>query len=1089
MNKIGSYIFIISLFCCQTLMAKWTSKNQLPLDPTRKISFTTNEGTWMSLDISPDGRTIIFDLLGDLYTIPFRGGKAKQLTTGISYDAQPVYSPDGRMIAFVSDRGGSENLWVANFDGSNPKQLSKIENGKVCSPVFSNDGNYVYVSQEKSWGMITFEIWMYHIKGGSGVQITKAKPKDYVAKMDRPKLQRPNALGVTLSPDEKYIYYALKYGRWEYNAKLPLWQIARRDMETGQEDIITSAEGSGMKPKVSPDGTLLVYATRYKTKTGLRVKNLDSGSDDWLIYPVTRDDQESRATGGLLPTYEFTPSGTELVFSKDGKFFRINMVSKRLTEIKFEVDVNLSIGPELNFPYKVETGDVKSRIIMDPVLSPNGRKIAFSTLLHLYIANVDDGSYQRLTKSKLGEFHPSWSKDGRYLTYVTWESDGGHIWKVNANGKSSPKKLTKTSAFYSDPVFSPDGKKIIALKGSAIDRLRTHNEFSGPRIPMDLISIDTKDGQLKTIIPARGLGKPHFTNDPDRIYLNGFSYAETGKGPGLVSIRLDGTDKKEHLDVKGGDDSGWEEEPVHARDIRLSPNKKWALAVANNQLYLVAVPKLGGKAPIVNVNKPSVLVRKLTTVGADYFDWADNGQTITWAVGSTFYRLPFNSISFDSTVNALGEMILPDLNPIETKISVTVKRSNPNGVIAFTGGKIITMNGSEVIDDGLIIVKNNRISYVGKLSDNKDLGSAHIVDVSGKIIVPGFVDTHAHWIERRVGLLDRQNWSFIANVSWGVTTGLDVQTGTNDQFVYQDLIDAGVIIGPRAFSTGPGIFNSNNFKSKNEAVALMKRYRDHYRTKNLKSYSVGNRKQRHYVVQAAHELGMMPTTEGGLEMRLDMTHALDGFYGNEHNLPIMPIYKDVVELYAQSRIAYTPTMLVSYGGPWAEKYFYTTEEVHDDPKVQRFIPDNVIQKLTRRQPWFREDEYVFPKIAAGAAKIIRAGGRVGVGSHGQFQGLGYHWELWALHSGGLTELEALQAATIEGAKIIGVSDDIGSIEVGKLADLVILNKDPLESIRNTNSIEYVVKNGVLYQSDTMDEIWPNKTKLEPLWWWNDGPKQ
>ena len=375
------------------------------------------------------------------------------------------------------------------------------------------------------------------------------------------------------------------------------------------------------------------------------------------------------------------------------------------------------------------------------------------------------------------------------------------------------------------------------------------------------------------------------------------------------------------------------------------------------------------------------------------------------------------------------------------------------------------------------------------MSDNKDLGSAHIVDVSGKIIVPGFVDTHAHWIERRVGLLDRQNWSFIANVSWGVTTGLDVQTGTNDQFVYQDLIDAGVIIGPRAFSTGPGIFNSNNFKSKNEAVALMKRYRDHYRTKNLKSYSVGNRKQRHYVVQAAHELGMMPTTEGGLEMRLDMTHALDGFYGNEHNLPIMPIYKDVVELYAQSRIAYTPTMLVSYGGPWAEKYFYTTEEVHDDPKVQRFIPDNVIQKLTRRQPWFREDEYVFPKIAAGAAKIIRAGGRVGVGSHGQFQGLGYHWELWALHSGGLTELEALQAATIEGAKIIGVSDDIGSIEVGKLADLVILNKNPLESIRNTNSIEYVVKNGVLYQSDTMDEIWPNKTKLEPLWWWNDGPKQ
>ena len=1060
--------------------------NNLPLNPTRVITFTTDEGTWMSLDISPDGKTIIFDLLGDLYTLPFRGGKASQLTSGIGFDAQPVYSPDGNMIAFISDRGGSENLWIANVDGSNPKQLSRIENGQVVSPIFSNDGNYVYVSQEESFGLVTSEIWMYHIKGGSGVQLTQAKPKDYVAKMDPSKLKRHNALGVTLSPDGKYIYYALKKGRWEYNAKLPLWQISRRDMETGQEDIITNAEGSGMKPKLSPDGTLLVYATRYKTQTGLRVKNLITGSDDWLIYPVTRDDQESRSSGDLFPTYEFTPNGSELVFTKDGGFFKINMVNKRLTEIKFEVDVNLSIGPELNFPYQIETGDVKSRIIMNPVLSPDGKKIAFSALLHLYIADAEDGSYQRVTKSQFGEFHPSWSHDGHYLTYVTWESDGGHIWKVNADGKSKPKKLTKNPAFFSDPVFSQDGKTIIALKGSAIDRLRTHVEWYGPNVPMDLVSLDSKGDETKIITPARGLGKPHFTNDHDRIYLNGFSYYKTGKGPGLVSIRFDGTDKKEHLSVKGYG-AGWEEEPVHAREIRLSPDKKWALAGVNNQLYLVAVPKTGGKAPIVNVNKPTVAVRKLTSVGADYFDWADDGRMITWAVGSTFYRFPLNSISFDSTVNEAGEKVLPEINPIETKITVIAKREKPDGIIAFTGAKIITMNGNEVFDNGLIIVINNRISYVGKLSDNKDLGKARIVDLSGKTIVPGFVDTHAHWPEIRRGVLDRQNWSFIANIAWGVTTGLDVQTGTNDLFNYQDLADAGVIIGPRALSTGPGIFTNNNFKSKEEVLDLMKRYRDHYRTRNLKSYGVGNRKLRNFVVQAAHELGMMPTTEGGLEMRLDLTHAIDGFYGNEHNLPIMPIYKDVVELYAQSRIAYTPTMLVSYGGPWAEKYFYTSEEVHDDPKVQRFIPDNVVQKLTRRQPWFREDEYVFSKIAADAAKIIRAGGRVGVGSHGQFQGLGYHWELWALHSGGLTEMEALSAATIEGAKIIGVSDDIGSIEVGKLADLVILNRDPLENIKNTNSIEYVVKNGVLYNADTMDEIWPVKRALTPLWWWEDGP--
>ena len=1070
---------VVALLLTAPLVA---SASELPLEGSREIAFQTDAVTWLSLDVSPDGSTIVMEAVGDLYVLPAEGGAARRITSGMAFDSQPRFSPDGERIAFVSDRDGSENLWIANADGSEPRKLSS-DKGTIefASPSWSPDGTHVVASRTK-WGLRTFELWAYHIDGGRGVQITEAKSGSDTRADDR-----TNALGAVYSPDGRYLYYARKDGGFAYDVRLPLWQIVRLDLRDGSEDYLTRAQGSAMRPLLSPDGSLLVYVTRYRGESGLRLRDLDTGEDRWLAYPAQRDDQESRFTRDLFPGYAFTPDGSAVLYTHDGGIRRVDTATGEISSIAFTLDVQQSIGPRLYSPYRLGVGPVKAHLVRGLAPSPSGDRLAFSALTRIFVRDDANGQETPVTDDGMPAFHPAWSPDGRWLVYVTWSPTGGHIWRVRANGRGAPKQLTQRAAFYSDPAWSPDGKRIVALRAASYNRLYRVSDFGEPE-GTNLIWLPESGGKARVVTPARGYRAPHFGPEPDRIYV----YHSRGRSA-LTSMRFDGTDRRIHLSVKGPG-IYYAERDVPARDVEISPNGQAVLITHANQLHVAML--LGRDLADVetSINAPSIPMARLTDVGVDEAAWSADGDTIYWTVGNHVYRRTLASVEFnpDENENAASrkETAQDDAPEIAEEhpavagaaIEIYLPRHEPEGVLALTGATVISMEpDAEPIEDAVIVMERGRITQVGRAAEAEVPQDASVIDVSGRFIVPGYVDTHAH-VPLLQRVIDMSNWALLANLAYGVTTIIDVQPSTVDILAHRDLIDAGRMIGPHLLTTGPGIFNDNRFRSAAHARSVLSRYKDHYRVRNLKSYIAGNRKQRQWIVQASEALGLMPTTEGALDMKLDMTHIIDGFSGNEHNFPIVDLHPDVVLLAARSGIAYTPTLLVAYGGPAAENYFFTRESPANDAKLRRFTPPQLLAGRLLRVPWFADSEHVFQRVAAQAAKIIRAGGYVGVGSHGQLQGLGYHWELWALASGGLTPYEALRAATLHGAEMIGVAEDIGTITPGKLADLVVLDANPLVDIRHSDDIAYVVKNGEVFAGGTLDRVWPVSEPLPPQWW-------
>ena len=1022
--------------------------------------FTTTQGTWMNLDVSPDGKTIVFDMLGDIYTMPIQGGNAKAIRTGIAFEVQPRFSPDGRYISFTSDAGGGDNIWIMNTQGKEAKQITKESFRLLNNAVWTPDSKYLIARKHftSSRSLGAGELWQYHITGGSGIQVVKKKN-------DQQDINEP-----WVSSDAKHLYYSedmYSGGFFQYNKdpNKQIYAIKRYNLVSGERQTITGGPGGAARPTVSPDGAMLAFVRRVGEKTVLYIHDLETGQEFPIYDGLNKDQQEAWAIFGVYPNFDWLPNNKELIIWSGGSFQRINTETLAVTPINFQADVSIDLAQTVKTNTPIERDQFTPKVIRNARTSPDGKTLVFSALGHLYKKTLPKGTPERLTASKDFEFEPSFSPSGNEIIYVTWNDlEKGTISYVDIN-EGEPVKLTTEKAIYRTPSYSKDAKQIVYRKQAGnTDQGITFTKNPG-------IYVMDQDGQNPTKIINYG-ENPMFNNDGSRIYLQtgGTYFGNLTKK--LISVNLQGHDEREHVISK------------YANHIVPSPDNKWVAFTNLHKAYIAPMPQIG-KPLTLDGKSNNVPVQQIAKDAGVNLHWSSNSNTIMWTLGDEYYS---NTLQDKFSFVPSGKQTPTNMPDSGLKVGLNALVDKPSGRIAFRDARIITMNGNQVIENGVIVVNGDHIEAIGSAAEVTIPDDCKIIVATGKTIMPGLVDSHAHIGGFRAGLPVQNNWQFAANLAYGVTTVHDPSANTETVFTLSELQKAGELVGPRLYSTGfilygaDGDFKAviNNLEDARSSIARTKAFG----AKSVKSYNQPRREQRQQVLQAAREQNINVVPEGGSTFFHNLTMVIDGHTGVEHNIPVAPVYKDVLEIWGASGTGYTPTLIVNYGGLNGELYYYQRDNVWEDEKLLKFTPRSVIDSRSKHRTMapIKEYENGHILVAKTAKDLVAAGVKLNMGAHGQLQGLGAHWETWMLASGGLSNHEALKAATINGANYIGAGQDIGSLEVGKLADLIVLDKNPLEFIENTKTIEHVMINGRLYDTNTLNEVGNNPKPRAPFYW-------
>lgn len=1023
-----------------------------PPGAAKTASIDVTRGTWMSVDISPDGKTLVFDLLGDLYTLPITGGEAKALTHSIAWEQQARFSPDGKRIAYLSDAGGGDNLWVMNADGSEPHAVTQEDFRMLNNPAWHPSGKYLLARKHytgtRSAG--SGEIWLY------AVDADAAKNKG-VQLNEKPNWQKD--LGEpAISSDGKTLYYSQDTtpGRnFEYNkdGNSGIYTIFRQDLSDGSVEPFVQGPGGAVRPTPSPDGKYLAFIRRVRNQSTLFLKDLATGVERPAWSGLSRDLQEIWAMWGVYPSFAWMPGSKEIVIWAEGRIWRVDPFKGTAAEIPFHVKDTRELREPLRVAQEVAPAKFAVHQLRGAQVSPDGKRVVYSALGSLYLKDLPHGTPRRLTQqTEAFEFAPSWARDGSSLVYVTWRDDTqGSVRRLDlASGKETT--LVKEPGKYLEPRLSPDGKQLV------------YRKVRGGGLTSPWYSLDTglylvaADGRGKPErISKEGSGAQFGARSDELFFTKTSSPSEVDQRFSLIRLNL--RDRAE-TEVARSD---------FASEYSVSPDGQWLGFVEHYHAYVTPLPNVqgqSGKAITVGAKMDALPVRQLDVNAGSALHWSGDSQQLHFTLGDELF-----------TASAAGKG-----QASSQKIGFEQASDAPSGKLALTGARVVTMKGDEVIEGGSILIDGNRIVAVGR--DVAIPADARRIDASGKTIVPGFIDAHWHGSMSDSGLIPQQSWVNLASLAFGVTTLHDPSNLSSAIFTQSEMQRAGIVLGPRIYSTGTILYGARTpftavVNNLDDALTHLRRQKAEGAI-SVKSYNQPRRDQRQQLLEAARRTDMMVVPEGGALFQANMSMVVDGHTTVEHALPLAEVWDDVKQLWSQQSTGYTPTLNVGYGGLDGEHYWYARTEVWKHPLLSRYVPRSVLEPRAVRRETAPDEDFNILRVARTATELSRAGVNTMIGAHGQREGLGAHWEMWMFGLGGMTPLEALRTATINPARNFGLDKDLGSLEPGKLADLVVIDGNPLADIRQTDRIVQVMQNGRLFDAATMNQLAPVAKPRKPL---------